>query len=64
MLADRVGMVEGVVEDLAKGHIPNIPGELGWKAEWKHNRKSLLTRVLVGAVVTSFVVAYLNRDED
>jgi hypothetical protein len=63
MLADRVGMVEGVFEDLARGHIPNIPSELGWKAEWQHNRKSLVTRVLVGAVVTSAVIAYLSRDE-
>ena len=63
MLADRVGMVEGLLEDVARGHVPNIPSELGWKAEWRHNRKGLLTRLLVGAVVTSAVVAYLSRDE-
>ena len=64
MLADRVGMVEGVVGDLAHGHVPNIFGEMGWKAEWKHNRKSLMTRVLVGAVITSVAVAYLRRKRD
>ena len=60
MLADRVGMVEGVLDDLTHGHVPNIFGELGWKAEWKHNRTSLVTRVLVGAVLTSTAVVYLR----
>jgi hypothetical protein len=64
MLADRVGMVEGVVDDLARGHVPNIFGELGWKAEWKHNRKRLVTRVVVGTVIASVAVAYLRRGKD
>ncbi|RYD85169.1 MAG: hypothetical protein EOP84_03365 [Verrucomicrobiaceae bacterium] len=63
MLADRVSVVEGVLEDLSRGHIPNIPSELGWKAEWKHNRKSLITRVAVGTVLISALVASL-RDRD
>jgi hypothetical protein len=64
MLADRVGMVEGVLDDLAHGHVPNIFGEMGWKAEWKHNRKSLVTRVVVGAVLASAAVAFLSRGRD
>jgi hypothetical protein len=60
MLADRVGVVEGVLDDLAHGHVPNVFGELGWKAEWKHNRKSLVTRILVGAAVTWAVTAYIR----
>jgi hypothetical protein len=64
MLADRVGVAEGVVDDLTRGHVPNIFSELGWKAEWKHNRKSLVTRVAVGVVITSVAVAYLRRRRD
>jgi hypothetical protein len=64
MLADRVGEVEGVLNDVAHGKVPNIPGELGWAAEWKHNRASLLARVLLGTVVVSAVVAYLSADDD
>jgi hypothetical protein len=60
MLADRIGMVEGVVDDLAHGHVPNVFGEMGWKAEWKHNRKSLVTRIAVGTVIASVAVAYLS----
>lgn len=51
MLADRVGEVEGILEDLGRGHVPNLPGELGWKAEWQHNRQGLIARVAAGAVL-------------
>ncbi len=64
MLADRVGVVEGYVEDLSRGHVPNVFAERGWKAEWKHNRKSLVTRVAVGAVLASAAVAYLSSRRD
>jgi hypothetical protein len=40
---DRVNEAEGVLGDLASGRVPNIPSELGWKAEWKYNRTSLVT---------------------
>ena len=60
MLADRVNVVEGVLDDLRRGHIPNIFAELGWKAEWKHNRTNLVGRVLVGATLASAVIVYLR----
>ena len=60
MLADRIGEVEGVLEDLGGGHVPNIPGELGWKAEWKYNRKSLVTRIALGTVLVSMVIGSLR----
>ena len=64
MLADRIGMVEGVLTDLVDGRVPNIFGEMGLKAEWEHNRKSLVTKIVVGAVIASLAVAYLRRDKD
>src|SRR3954469_13009745 len=36
MLADRVDMVEGLIEDLAHGHVPNIPREMGLASELKY----------------------------
>jgi len=48
MLADRVDMVEGLGEDLMRGHIPNIFSEMGMKAEWQHNRKAVVTKAAVG----------------
>jgi hypothetical protein len=60
MLADRVSVVEGILDDLAHGHIPNTFGERGWKAEWKHNRNHFLTRFLVRTAIASVAVAYLS----
>jgi hypothetical protein len=60
MLADRVSVVEGVVGDLKQGHVPNVLAERGWKAEWEHNRISLLRRILVRAVLVFAAVAYLS----
>jgi hypothetical protein len=61
MLADRVGMVEGVIDDLRRGHVPNVFAERGWRAEWQYNRKSLVTRVLVGVCAIAVASAYLRR---
>ena len=57
MLADRIGDVEGMLGDLTRGHVPNLPSELGWKAEWQYNRKSLVFRV---AVYLLFAIAAIG----
>ena len=61
VLADRINVIEGILDDLRHGHIPNFFAERGWKAEWKHNPKGLVTRVAVGVVVTAAVAALLFR---
>ena len=61
MLADRVGVAEGVLGDLKQGHVPNVFAERGWSAEWKHNRASLVLRILVRVVLVSAAVAYFNN---
>ncbi len=60
MLADRVGVVEGVLGDLGHGRVPNVLAERGWKAEWEHNRRGLVRRVLVQAGLALVTVAYLR----
>jgi hypothetical protein len=51
MGADRLNVVEGVVEDLARARIPNIPAEMGIRSEWKHNKTGLAKKVAVTAGV-------------
>ena len=53
--ADRVNMVEGLVEDLGRGHIPNIPKEMGVPAEWRHNKTGLVKKVAVATIVIGAV---------
>jgi hypothetical protein len=60
MLADRVGVLEGVLADLERGRVPNVFAERGWKAEWEHNRMSLVRRVLIAVVLASGAVTYLS----
>ena len=61
LLADRINVVEGVVDDLLHGHVPNIFAEKGWKADWQFNRKGLVQNVVVSAVVATTVIALLTR---
>ena len=60
MLADRVSVVEGVLDDLKHGRVPNVFVELGWKAEWKYNRTSLVRRILVRVALITVTVAYFR----
>ena len=64
MLADRVGVAEGYLEDLSRGHVPNVFAERGWKAEWKHNRTSLVTRIAVGAALATAAYAVIRSRRD
>jgi hypothetical protein len=61
LVADRVNVVEGILEDLREGQFPNIFAEKGGKAVWKHNRKEILTKVAVGVLLTTAVVVLASR---
>ncbi|GGE95835.1 hypothetical protein [Sphingomonas prati] len=60
MGADRINVVEGVVEDLGHGRIPNIPAEMGARAEWAHNKRGLATKAAVIAGATLAILAVLR----
>ena len=59
ILADRVNVWEGIVDDLKHGHVPNVFKERGWAAEWKYNRKGVIKNVAIGVAVTTAVIAFL-----
>jgi hypothetical protein len=59
IMADRVNVVEGLIDDLRQGHVPNIFKERGWTAEWKYNRKGMIKNVAVGVAITSVAIALL-----
>ncbi|HEY1005875.1 MAG TPA: hypothetical protein VGD92_01800 [Sphingobacteriaceae bacterium] len=59
ILADRVNAIEGIIDDLRHGHVPNILAERGWTAEWKYNKDDFVKKVVAGTVVTSLVLAVL-----
>ena len=59
ILADRVNVIEGLIDDLKQGYIPNILEEKGYKAEWKYNRVGLIKNMVVCAAVTTAIVFVL-----
>ncbi|CCH53407.1 hypothetical protein BN8_02499 [Fibrisoma limi BUZ 3] len=61
LLADRVNVVEGIIDDIRQGHVPNIFAEKGWGGDWKYDRKGLVQKVLIGAAITTVLFALLNR---
>ena len=52
IMADRVNEVEGIVDDLRHGHLPNIFAEKGYKAQWKYNRESVVKKLVIGAAIS------------
>ena len=55
MLADRINSVEGVMEDLGRGNVPNVFAERGWNAEWQHNRGPLVVRTALTVAVAGLI---------
>lgn len=60
ILADRVNVVEGIIDDLLHGHVPNIFAEKGWNAEWKYNRKGAIQKLVIGGVIAVGAIAILT----
>jgi hypothetical protein len=58
LVADRVDVVEGIVADLARGRVPNIPKEMGIRAELKHNRNAFLLKTGLVAAAAVAAAAY------
>lgn len=61
MGADRLNVVEGVVHDLSRGRIPNIPAEMGVRAEYRHNPKSLAKKAGVALALGALLFAWSRR---
>ena len=61
VLADRVNVVEGYLDDFSKGIIPNPFAERGWQAEWKYNRKGMIQNIAIGAGVAAAVILLMSQ---
>ena len=59
LFADRVDMVEGIIDDLKRGYVPNIFAEMGIKSEWKYNKAGLIRKVAITAGVIGLASYFL-----
>jgi hypothetical protein len=60
LFADRVNVVEGIFSDLAHGHIPNIPREMGLRSELAHNRAGFVRKVAITTVCVVAIMAWFK----
>ena len=61
LLADRIDVGEGLIDDLAHGHLPRIYSEMGGRAELKHNPLGAAKKGLVLAAALTAVYLYARR---
>ena len=59
--ADRVNMVEGIVEDLSKGVVPNVFAEMGIRSAWKHDRAGVVRKALIATAIVGVAVYQLQK---
>jgi hypothetical protein len=64
MGADRINVVEGIVDDLAHARLPNIPGEMGIRSELAHNKAGFAKKVAVvgGVAALAWIATRKKRD--
>jgi hypothetical protein len=55
IFADRVNVLEGIINDFGKGHVPNIWKEKGVKADLKYNKKAYIAKTAAKVVVAMVV---------
>jgi hypothetical protein len=61
LFADRVNVVEGIIEDLAHGHVPNLFAEMGGPAEWKYNREGFIRKAIIAGGVVGLLLVLNSR---
>lgn len=57
--ADKINVVEGLIDDLMHGTLPNIWAEKGYNSEWKHRPKTLVVKLAAVTAVAAGVVFLL-----
>lgn len=61
MFADRVDVVEGVVEDFAQMRPPNVVREMGLRSEWRYNRNGVVKAAAITAAALGVAYLLLRR---
>lgn len=51
LMADRINMIEGIINDLVHLRIPNIPAEMGLRSELKHNLGGFLLKLAIAIII-------------
>jgi hypothetical protein len=60
LVADRINIVEGIKDDIQKGHFPDLFAEHGGKAEWQYNKVGLAKKVFTGAIILTLAISFIK----
>ena len=61
LLADRVQMGEGLIDDFSRGHVPNLYAEMGGRAELRHNPLGAARKAAIGIAAVALVAMALKK---
>lgn len=61
ILADRINVIEGKIDDFKQGILPNPWVERGWRAQWKHNPTGFIKKAATTAVLITAGIMLLQR---
>ncbi|MDP9128666.1 MAG: hypothetical protein M3N08_10465 [Pseudomonadota bacterium] len=64
MLADRVQVIEGILDDLRRGHVPNIPAEMGIRSTLRHRPERLVAKVALAGIALFCLRIYWRGGRD
>lgn len=59
--ADRINMVEGVIEDIAHARVPNVPAEMGMRSQLRFNKRGLAKKATAVAGITAATIWAIAR---
>jgi hypothetical protein len=58
MLADRVNVVEDLLNDLVHLRVPNIPKEMGIRSAWRYDRAAVVRKAAIVGIVIGALIVY------
>jgi hypothetical protein len=61
LLADRINVFEGLIDDIRHGMVPNLVRERGMAMEWKFNRRGIIKKATAVVVIGTVLFALLRR---
>jgi hypothetical protein len=59
--ADRVDVVEGIGDDVSRGRMPNLLGEMGMRAELRYNPAGLVKKAAITTAVAGGIWYLMTR---
>ena len=60
LLADRINVLEGLIDDFKNGTVPNLWIEKGWRSEWKTNRPGMIKKMAAGALAVTLLITIIS----